>query len=257
VKRTTSTTSIMSGHSHFATIKRQKESKDAAKGKIFSRHAKALAIAIKAGGSPNPDMNSRLRFAIDQAKADNMPKSNIDRVLARAEEAGNIDEIMYEGFGPAGTMVLVETATDNRNRTAQEMKSLFEKNGGNMGGPGSVSFNFDPHGLIVITKEGNPEEQMLALIDAGAEDIVEADDSLEVYMTPDKLGEMKKALESANFKISSFELTHRPKNYQVIDDVATAEKVLAFLDNLENHEDVQRVHANVDIPEEILKQVSN
>src|SRR6476660_6432911 len=115
----------MSGHSHFATIKRQKETKDAARGKVFSRHAKAIAIAIKAGGCVNPEMNSRLRFAIDQAKADNMPKSNIDRVLARAEEGGNIEEITYEGYGPGGTMVIVETATDSRNRTAQEMKNLF------------------------------------------------------------------------------------------------------------------------------------
>jgi YebC/PmpR family DNA-binding regulatory protein len=247
----------MSGHSHFATIKRQKEAKDSAKGKIFSRHGKAIAIAIKAGGSPNPEMNARLRFAIDQAKADNMPKQNIDRILARAEEAGNIDEIMYEGFGPGGTMVLVEAATDNRNRTAQELKNVFDKSGGNMGGPGSVSFNFDPQGLIVLQKEANVEEQMLRAIDLGADDIEETDDSLEMYMTPDKLGEMRKVLEENNFVITRFELTRRPKTYQVIEDAHIAQKVLNFLDNLESHDDVQKVHTNVEIPEHVMSQIGN
>lgn len=247
----------MSGHSHFATIKRQKEAKDAAKGKVFSRHAKAIAIAIKAGGSPNPDMNSRLRFAIDQAKADNMPKANIDRILARAEEAGNFDEITYEGFGPAGSMIIVEAATDNRNRTAQELKNIFEKAGGNMGGPGSVSFNFDPRGLIVVKKDQNVEEQMLKAIDSGVDDIVETDDALEMYMTPDKLGDMRKALEENGFTITSFELTQSPKTYQLIEEVTTAQKVLNFLDALENHDDVQKVYANIDIPETVMSKVSN
>lgn len=247
----------MSGHSHFATIKRQKEAKDSAKGKVFSRHAKAIAIAIKSGGSPNPDMNSRLRFAIDQAKADNMPKSNIDRILARAEEAGNIDEINYEGYGPAGTMVIVEAATDNRNRTAQEMKNIFEKSGGNIGGPGSVSFNFEPHGLIIIKKAENVEEQMLTLIDAGASDISEADDALEVYTAPDQLGLLRKTIEDRGFPVITFELTKRPKNYQVIEDANSAKKVLTFLDNLENHDDVQKVHTNADIPESVLQQIDS
>jgi YebC/PmpR family DNA-binding regulatory protein len=246
----------MSGHSHFATIKRQKEAKDSAKGKVFSRHAKSIAIAIKAGGNANPDMNARLRFAIDQAKADNMPKTNIDRILARAEDAGSIDEITYEGYGPSGIMVLVETATDNRNRTAQEMKSIFDKNGGNMGGPGSVSFNFEPRGLIVVTKGENAEEQMLQLIDIGAEDIVETDDAFEVYVTQDTIGTMRKALEDAQFPIVSFELMQRPKTYQVVDDPASAKKVLTFLDSLENYDDVQKVHSNVDIPEDILRAAS-
>lgn len=247
----------MSGHSHFATIKRQKESKDAAKGKVFSKHAKAIAIAIKAGGNADPNMNSRLRFAIDQAKSDNMPKTNIDRILSRASEAGDYDEVTYEGFGPGGIMVLVETATDNRNRTAQELKSLFDKAGGNMGGPGSVSFNFDPKGLLVINKEGSLEDQMLRLIDAGADDIVEEADALEVYVTPDKLGEMKKSLEEAGFVIKQFELVQQPKNVQSIEDAGVAQKVITFLENLENHDDVQKVFANFDIPDAIMSQVSN
>ncbi len=247
----------MSGHSHFATIKRQKETKDAAKGKVFSRHAKAIAIAIKAGGNANPEMNARLRFAIDQAKADNMPKTNIDRILERASEAGNIEEITYEGFGPGGAMIIVETATDNRNRTAQEMKNLFEKSGGNIGGPGSVSFNFDAQGLIVVKKESNPEEEMLKLIDTGAEDIVEVEDAFEVYTSLESLSEVKNGVEKIDLKVLSFELTQRPKTYQVIDDANTARKVITFLDAIENYDDVQKVYSNIDIPENILNQINN
>jgi YebC/PmpR family DNA-binding regulatory protein len=247
----------MSGHSHFSTIRRTKEGKDAARGKIFSRHSKAIFIAVKAGGNADPDMNSRLRFAIDQAKSDNMPKVNIDRLLSRASESGNIDEVVYEGFGPGGIMVIVEAATDNRNRTAQEMKSLFDKNGGNMGSPGSVSFNFEPKGILVIEKQSDSESQILGLIDAGAEDIVEEEKALEVYVTPDKLGEMRKSLESAGFTITKFELTRKPKTIQVIDDLNLAQKALNFLDNFENHDDVQKVFANVDIPEDILNKLNS
>src|SRR5258706_2197447 len=235
----------MSGHSHFSTIRRTKEGKDAARGKIFSRHSKAILIAVKEGGNADPDMNSRLRFAIDQAKADNMPKVNIDRLLDRASESGNIDEVVYEGFGPSGIMVIVEAATDNRNRTAQEMKRLFDKNGGNMGSPGSVSFNFDPNGLLIIRKEEDSEAQMLRLIDAGAEDIVEEEDALEVFVSPDKLGVMHKTLTEAGFTIDRFELTRIPKTTQMIDGLEDAQKVMHFFDNFENHDDVQKVYANV------------
>lgn len=246
----------MSGHSHFATIRRTKETKDAARGKIFSRHAKAIAIAIKLGGNADPDMNSRLHFAIDQAKADNMPKSNIDRILEKASEAGNLDEITYEGFGPGGTMVLVETATDNRNRTAQEMKGLFDKNGGNMAGVGAVSFNFDLKGLLSIEKKGNVDEQELTLIDLGADDIVVTDDAFEVYTIADKLIEIKKKVEEAGFSVTSFALVQRPKTYQEVADLETAQKVIHFLDVIENYEDVQKVYSNVDIPEEILEKLN-
>lgn len=247
----------MSGHSHFSTIRRTKEGKDAARGKVFSRHSKAILIAVKEGGNADPDMNSRLRFAIDQAKNDNMPKANIDRLLSRASESGNIDEVVYEGFGPGGMMVIIEAATDNRNRTVQEMKNLFDKNGGNMGSPGSVSFNFDPKGLLVIQKEADSETQILGLIDAGAEDIVEEEDVLEVYAPPDKLGEMHKSLLGAGFIITRFELTRRPKMTEVLDDPQVAQKALSFLDNFENHEDVQKVFANIEIPDEVLSKLNN
>lgn len=243
----------MSGHSHFATIRRTKETKDAARGKVFSRHAKAIAIAIKAGGNANPDMNSRLRFAIDQAKADNMPKSNIDRILERAGESGGLEEITYEGYGPGGVMVLVETATDNRNRTAQEMKNIFEKAGGNMGGPGSVAFNFDAKGFIIVEKKGESDVQMLELMDTGADDIEDESDGFVVYTPADKLSDVKKNIEEKGFVISSFELTQKPKMVQMIDDLATAQKVMHFLDTVENYDDVQKVYTNVEFADEIVE----
>jgi YebC/PmpR family DNA-binding regulatory protein len=246
----------MSGHSHFATIRRTKEVKDAARGKVFTRHAKAITIAIKSGGNADPDMNSRLRFAIDQAKADNMPKTNIDRILEKASESGNLDEIMYEGFGPAGIMVLVETATDNRNRTAQGMKNVFEKNGGNMAGVGAVSFNFDLKGLLTVLEKGDIDSQELELIDLGADDIVVQSDILEVYTEPDKLTEIKKKVEEAGFVVTSFSLVQKPKTFQEVPDLETAERVLKFLDAVEAYEDVQKVYSNVDIPENIVDQLS-
>jgi YebC/PmpR family DNA-binding regulatory protein len=240
----------MSGHSHFATIRRTKEVKDAARGKVFTRHAKAITIAIKSGGNADPDMNSRLRFAIDQAKADNMPKTNIDRILEKASESGNLDEITYEGFGPGGIMVLVETATDNRNRTAQEMKGLFDKNGGNMAGVGAVSFNFDLKGLLAVGKKGDIDEQELTLIDLGADDII-VGDTLEVYTQPDQLTEIKKKIEESGFTVTSFSLVQKPKTFQEVTDKETAEKVMKFLDAVENYEDVQNVYSNVEIPEDL------
>lgn len=246
----------MSGHSHFATIRRQKETKDAARGKVFSRHSKAIAIAIKAGGNPNPDMNARLRFAIDQAKADNMPKANIDRILEKAMESGNLEEITYEGFGPANTMFLVETATDNRNRTAQALKNIFEKAGGHMGGPGSVSFNFDQKGFLLVSKDSNAEEQILTLIDLGVEDVVEETDFLEVYTSAGQLGEIRNLLLEKGYTVTTFELVQRPKTYQEITERQIASKVLTFMDTLENYDDVQKVFSNVEIEETILNSIT-
>ena len=154
----------MSGHSHYATIKRKKDSTDAVKGMIFSKHSKAIQVAIKTGGSPDPDTNAKLRFTIDQAKSDNMPKANIDRILAKASEAGNLDEVTYEGYGANGIAVIVNTATDNRNRTSQEIKNIFERGGGSLAGPGAVSFNFESKGLIVLEKKSDVDEQCWYLL---------------------------------------------------------------------------------------------
>lgn len=247
----------MSGHSHYATIKRQKEAKDAAKGKIFSKHAKAIAIAIKTGGGADPEMNSKLRFAIDQAKTDNMPRVNIDRILSRAEEAGRIEEVTYEGYGPEGIAVVVEAATDNRNRTSQEIKNIFERVGGSLAGPGAVSFNFEPRGLMIINKEKDVSSQMLKLIDFGVEDLDEVEDGIEAYVSVDKLSQKKEELEKEGFVIQSFEPVLKPKNYLKITEKEKAKKALTFLDLLEEHDDVQNVHSNIDIPQEVLEQISS
>ncbi len=234
----------MSGHSHFATIKRQKAANDAVKGNVFSKMARAIMIAAKNGA--DPDMNFKLRFEIDKARAVSMPKENIERAIARATtEAANLEEISYEGFGPGGISVIVEAATDNKNRTAQEMKNTFERAGGNLAGPGAVSFNFEPKGFILIKKTGDPETQMLSLIDAGVEDIQDTDDGLEVYVAPEKLSEMHKKLGEAGFEISETELQMKPKNLMTIESKEQAEKALKFLETLEDLDDVQKVYSNL------------
>lgn len=235
----------MSGHSHYATTHRQKELKDAAKGQIFSKLARAITIAAKTGGSVNPDFNFKLRIAVDKARQASMPKENIDRAISKAETGGDLEEIMYEGFGPGGVSVLVEAATDNRNRTNSEIRNLFEKNGGKMGSPGSVSFNFEPKGLLFIEKGENVDEQLLKLIDLGAEDVEEVADGIEVYTHSNKLFEVQNKITEAGFKVLSAELIQKPKNYQEVSgELAT--KVEHFLDNFHGHEDVQKVFTNAD-----------
>lgn len=246
----------MSGHSHYATIKRQKGANDAAKGNLFSKLARSIMIAAKGGA--DPDMNFKLRFEIDKAREASMPKENIDRAIAKATtEAANLEVIMYEGFGPAGISVMVEVASDNKNRTAQEMKNVFEKGGGNLAGPGAVSFNFESKGFMLAKKNEDPEAQMLTLIDAGVEDVVETDDGIEVYTAPEKLGETHKALVAKGFEISLAELQMKPKNLQEVSDPASAGKALKFLDSLEELEDVQKVYSNLDIPDEVMGQISS
>ena len=246
----------MSGHSHYATIHRQKELKDAQKGQIFSKLAKEIAIAVKSGG-PDPNSNFKLRVAMDRAKAANMPKDNVERAISSGStSAANLEEATYEGFGPSGIAVMVSAATDNRNRTSQEVKNLFERAGGRLAGPGSVSFNFENKGLLVIEKKAEAETQMLTLIDMGVEDIEETDDGLEVYVSPDKLTETRKKLQDGGFSITSTELFMKPKSLQTISDPSEAKRALNFLESLEEHEDVQKVYANLDIPEAVVSQVN-
>jgi YebC/PmpR family DNA-binding regulatory protein len=246
----------MSGHSHYATIHRQKELKDAQKGKIFSKLAKEIAIAVKSGGGPDPDSNFKLRMIIEKARAANMPKDNVDRALTRGQSsAENIDESIYEGFGPSGIAVMVTTATDNKNRTGQEIKNLFERVGGSLGGPGAVSFNFESKGFMVANKEGSKEEQMLALIDLGVEDVEETEDGIEVYTAPEKLSDTRKKLEEAGFTLSDIEMYMKPKNLVSVSSASDAQKALNFLDTLNEHDDVQKVYTNLDIPAGIMAQI--
>lgn len=245
----------MSGHSHYATIKRQKETKDAARGNMFSKLGKAISIAAKTGGGPDPNSNFKLRVAIDKARGFNMPKDNIERAISRASGGESLDEVSYEGFGPSGVAVMVEVATDNRNRAGQEIKNIFERAGGSLAGPGAVSFNFEPKGQIVVKNEGDAEAQMLKLIDLGVEDIEETDDGIEVHVSPEKLNSSRKALEDAGFTIVGVELVQRPKNYVSVTAPTEASKAITFLDSLNEHEDVQKVFANLDIPTEVLSKL--
>ncbi len=234
----------MSGHSHFATIKRQKAANDAVKGNVFSKMARAIMIAAKSGA--DPDMNFRLRFEIDKARAVSMPKENIERAIAKATtEAANLEEITYEGFGPNGVGVLVEAATDNKNRTAQEMKNVFEKAGGSLAGPGAVSFNFEHKGFILVRKTDDPDSQMLKLIDLGVEDVTATDDGIEVYVTPEKLGDVRRAIEASGFEVIEAELQMIPINLVTVEDPEDHEKVMKFLEDLHDRDDVQKVYANV------------
>lgn len=248
----------MSGHSHYATIKRQKESNDAAKGKIFSKLARAIQIAVKTGGSPDPDANYKLRMAVDTAKSANMPKGNIERAIIRASgEGGEMDEVSYEGFGPGGVGIIIETVTDNRNRTGQEMKNLFERGGGNLAGPGAVSFNFERKGQILVRKEMDSSAQMLKLIDLGVEDIDEVEDSIEVYISPEQLASEKNKLSENRFNVISSSIVMRPKTMIDVNSKETAQKVLKLLDLFEDNDDVQKVYANLNIPDEIFKSIKD
>ena len=232
----------MSGHSHYATIKRQKEVKDAAKGNVFSKHVKAIMLAARAGG--DPDSNFKLRVAMDKARADNMPKGNIDRAIAKAtSDSKSLEEIVYEGFGPSGIVVMVEVATDNKNRTAQEIKNLFEKGGGTLAGPGAVSYNFDNKGFLLIKKSDDPDSQTLSLIDLGAEDITDSDDGLEVYVSPEKLSQERKKFLDAGFEVMETELQMKPKTLVEVTD-EEAVKITKFLDSFHEHDDVQKVYTN-------------
>ena len=245
----------MSGHSHYATIHRQKDIKDAQKGRIFSKLAREISIAVKSGGGADPLGNYKLRMVIDKARAANMPKDNVDRAITKGEGGEALEEVTYEGFGPGGISVIVEAATDNRNRTSQEIKNLFERGGGTLAGPGAVSFNFDPKALFIIQKDKDPQNQILQLIDLGIEDFEETDDSIEIYVPVDKLKEVRDSLEQKNIPISQVELIKKPKNYQEVGDLAKANSAMAFLEKLEDGDDVQRVFTNLSLPDAILAQM--
>lgn len=235
----------MSGHSKWSTIKRQKEATDAKRGQLFSKLARAITLAAKAGGT-DLSGNLRLKIAIEQARASNMPKENITRAIERGSgaEAGSLEEVIYEGYGPGGVAVIVEAATDNRNRTAQEIKNIFERAGGSLAGPGSVSFQFEQKGLILVEKGSNPEKTELALIDLGVPDLDETEDGIEVYIPPAELAQWREKIVQGEFKIKSAELVYKPRSLVEIQDKERAQKVFQFMEALDGHDDVQKVFAN-------------
>ena len=242
----------MSGHSKFANIKHKKEKNDAAKGKIFTKIGRELAVAVKEGGGPDPANNSRLRDVIAKAKANNMPNDNIDRSIKKAAGEGsadNYEHITYEGYGPNGTAIIVKALTDNKNRTASNVRNAFTKGSGNVGTPGCVSFMFDEKGQIIIAKEDcdmDSDELMMLALDAGAEDFVEEEDSYEVLTVPEDFSEVRLKLEEAGIPMANAEVTMIPQTWVELTDEQDLKNIQKTLDLLEEDDDVQKVYHNWD-----------
>ena len=240
----------MSGHSKFANIKHKKEKNDAAKGKIFTKIGKELAVAVKEGGSADPTNNSRLRDVIAKAKANNMPNDTIERNIKRADsdaDVANYAHITYEGYGPNGTAIIVEALTDNKNRTASNVKNAFTKGSGNVGTPGCVSFMFDKKGQIVIDKEeydGDADELMMQALDAGAEDFAEEEDSFEIFTTPEDFSAVRQTLGEAGIPMAAAEVTMIPQTYVELTDEKDIANIQKTLDMLDDDDDVQDVYHN-------------
>ncbi|MGI6066421.1 MAG: YebC/PmpR family DNA-binding transcriptional regulator [Bacillota bacterium] len=248
----------MAGHSKWANIKHKKARQDEAKGAVFTKLSKEIMVAVKQGG-PDPDGNFRLKLCIQKAKANNMPNDNINRAIQKAAggtDADNFEELFYEGYGPAGVAVLVEILTDNRNRTASEIRYLFSRNGGNLGETGCVAWMFDRKGRLVIEMEGQDEETvMMAALDAGAEDMQVEEDNAEIITEPDALEEVRKKMIEAGIEPKEAEVTMIPQNTIEITDVEQAKKLMKLVEALEDHDDVQNVYANFDFPESIISQL--
>jgi YebC/PmpR family DNA-binding regulatory protein len=248
----------MSGHSKWAQIKRQKGANDVKRGAMFTKMGREISVAARAGGA-DPDGNFRLRLAIERARAINMPADTIKRAIEKATGGGEgeqFEEIVYEGYGPGGVAILVETATDNRNRTAADVRSVFTKAGGQLAGSGSVAWQFEQRGVVVVEAGGDPDEVQLLAIDAGAEDVDTSGDQVEVYTTPTTLEAVRRSLEAAGVKIDSAQLEMVAKNHVELDE-AKARQAMRLVETLEDHDDVQRVTANFEVPEALLAEVGS
>ena len=248
----------MSGHSKWSTIKHKKAAQDAKRGKAFSKIIKEVTVAARIGGG-DLAANPRLRTAIAAAKAENMPKDNIERAIKKGTgelDGANYEEVTYEGYGPGGVAILVETISDNRQRTVADVRHLFSKRGGSLGEPGSVAWIFDKKGLIVIEKDKIDEENLMTIaLEANAEDIQEQKFEWEVYTAPESFEDVKSALESNNITLLTAEITMLPGNTVSIEDEKQASQLLILMEDLEENSDVQNVYANFDIPDEILEKV--
>ncbi|MEN6339786.1 MAG: YebC/PmpR family DNA-binding transcriptional regulator [Clostridiaceae bacterium] len=244
----------MSGHSKWANIKNKKEKTDSQRGRIFTKIGRELAIAVKEGG-PDPVNNNKLRDVIAKAKANNMPNDNIARSIKKAAGEGssvNYEEITYEGYGPGNMAVIVSVVTDNRNRTAAEMRHIFDKSGGNLGNSGCVGWMFDKKGLIVIerTAKMDEDEVMMQALEAGAADFVAQDDAFEIYTDPMEFSKVREALEALKYEFISADVQMIPQNTVTITDLETVEKISRFLERLDENEDVQEVFHNGILPED-------
>lgn len=248
---------IMSGHSKWSTIKRQKGVNDAKRGQLFTKLSKAITIAVREGGGvADAESNFRLRLAVEAARSANMPKENIERAIQRSsdKQAKSLEEAIYEGFGPGGFSVIVEAFTDNKQRTVAEVKNIFDKNGGNMGNQGSVQYQFEKKGMITVARNGKTlDDVFLIAADNQAEDVEDADDEIVVYTKPEDLAKVRNALVSEGLEIKEAEFTYKPIVISSIIDKLAVEKALSFLEKLENLDDVQKVYANFDIPDELIE----
>lgn len=247
----------MSGHSKWSKIHRAKELTDKKKGLSFTKLSNAITLAVKEGGGVGDmDFNFKLRLAVERAREANMPKENIQRAIDRAVNKGegnSLEEIIYEGYGPSGVGFLVQTYTDNKQRTVQEIKNIFDRHNGSIASPGSVLFNFKQTGFLEILTSGNPEEATLKIMDLEVEDVIDAGEGvLEIYVKPENLMSIKDELAASGFTVKSAEIIQRPINYIPITDNKTASGLLDLVEKLEDFDDVQKVYVNFDIPEEYL-----
>jgi YebC/PmpR family DNA-binding regulatory protein len=249
----------MSGHSKWSSIKHKKGAADAKRGKLFSKLSRAIIVAAREGG-PDPEGNATLATAIQKARDNSMPKDNIERAIARgagtSADGEAYEHITYEGYGPSGVALFIEALTDNRNRTASEVRHIFAKNDGNLGESGSVAWLFERKGVVLVADSIDEEELTLAAADGGAEDVLHEGSSFEVIAAPDDLQHVRAALDSAGIEYESADLTMLPKTTVPVADESAAKKLLRLVDALEENDDVQDVYANFDIPERVLEAVA-
>ena len=250
----------MSGHSKWSSIKHKKGAADAKRGRLFTKLTRALIVAAKDGG-PDPASNLALQNAIEKARDASMPKDNIERAIARGSgtgaDAASYEHISYEGYGPGGVAVYVDVLTDNRNRTAGEVRHTFARHDGNLAESGAVAWLFERKGVVLVDRDSTDEEELtLAAADAGAEDVAEEGSSFEVTCAPEDLHSVREALEAAGFAVTDAEVTMLPKTTVEIEEESVARKVLKLIDGLEENDDIQDVYANFDIPEHVLEAVA-
>ena len=251
----------MSGHSKWSTIKHKKGAADARRGKLFSKLSRAIMVAAKEGGS-DPASNMALQNAIEKARSYSMPKDNIERAIAKGTGEGTdgstFETVVYEGYGPEGVAVIVEALTDNRNRTASDVRHLFTKFGGNLGATGAVAWQFERRGIVLVPADGVDEDELvLAAADAGAEDVERDGSTFVVSSAPEELARVREALEAAGLELESVGLSMVPKTTVAIADESTAKQVVRLVEGLEDSDDVQDVYANFDIPEAVLEAVAS
>jgi YebC/PmpR family DNA-binding regulatory protein len=247
----------MSGHSKWASIKHKKAIVDSRRGQAFTKLSRAITVAAKNGGG-DPEMNAPLGLAVQKAKDASMPKDNIERAIAKGTgegaDADALEEVTYEGYGPGGIALLIETVTENRNRTGSDVRHILTKHGGSLGEPGSVAYNFDKQGIIIIDHAKYSEDDLMVAIEAGAEDITVEEDVYEIIVEPASLSAVRKSLDDAGIDVQSSDVVQHPKARVALDEAA-AGKLLKLIDALEENDDVDSVHANFDIDSEVLERL--